>query len=302
MSMAWVAVGTAVVGTAGSIAASSASANATKKAGQLSQKGADAATQAQQNQYYQSREDFRPFLQPSNRAMASLQSALYGGEFEYDDPTTSAISPEDLAAENWKAISADRGTYNHSDFWKDIGNGEDPIGRLTRGNNWLGPYNGMEKWYRGADGQLTTTAPKRLTASFQPMESEGFKYIKGQTLADLGRQLRMMGRGSGTVAANATGRTLGNLNAANEQQQYGRLTDVAKIGQGAAGSVGAAGSSMAGNVGNIAMSNAGTQAGLTQQNGPTMANLYSGIGPTLSNAYGTYLMGQYLNKPAPAAH
>lgn len=292
--MSWVAVGTTVVSVAGSAYGASQSASATKKAGQLAQQGADRATQAQLDMYNQNREDFSPFLRPSGRAMATLQSALYGGSFGYDNPNAVALTADELAAEN----DAARGPDPMLDLTPEqreqvLTGGLFPEGYKER--PMVNAYDPSKKWYRGADGKLTNAAPQ-LQATWNPQESEGFKYTKIHTLADLGRQLRMMGRGSGTVAANATGRTLGDLNAANEQQQYSRLTDVIKTGQGAAGTITGAGSSMAGNVGNIAMNNAGTQAGLTQQNGQTMANLYSGIGPTLSNAYSNYQMGKFLNK------
>jgi hypothetical protein len=300
--MSGIATAIVVTGVVGAGASYAASKSASNKASKASKYAADAASQVQWDMYDQTREDFSKFAEPANRSLATLQSALYGGDFEYDDPSTTALSPEELAAENWKAISADRGTYDHADFWKDVGHGEDPIGRLARGNNWLGPYNGVDQWYRGADGKLTTTAPKKLTATFKPVESEGFKYTKARTIEDLGRSLRMMGRGSGTVAANSMGRTLGDLNAANEDKQYGRAVDMVKIGQNAAGTIASAGQNTANNVSANTMAAGNNLATIALNNGQTQANLWSGLGGTATNAYGTYQMGQYLNKPAPAAH
>jgi hypothetical protein len=298
----WVAAAVVAGSVIGAVGGAVASNSASKKGANATKYAADAASQVQWDMYDQTREDFKPFRDPANRSLATLQSALYGGEFEYDDPSTTALTPEELAAENWKAISADRGTYDHADFWKDVGHGEDPIGRLARGNNWLGPYNGVDQWYRGADGKLTTTAPKKLTATFKPVESEGFKYTKARTIEDLGRSLRMMGRGSGTVAANSMGRTLGDLNAANEDKQYGRAVDMVKIGQNAAGTIASAGQNTANNVSANTMAAGNNLATIALNNGQTQANLWSGLGGTATNAYGTYQMGQYLNKPAPAAH
>jgi hypothetical protein len=283
----WVAAavaGSAIVGAVGGAVASS---NAAKKGANATKYAADAASQVQWDMYDQTREDFSPFRAPSDRALATLQSAQYGGEFEYDDPSTAALTDEELAAENYKI-------KNPSD--------QAGLAGLVAGIATEDTYDPSKKWYRDTDGKLTMTAPKRLTASFKPQESEGFKYTKTRTLEDLGRSLRMMGRGSGTVAANATGRTLGDLNAANEDKQYGRAVDMVKIGQNAAGTIASAGQNAAGNVSANTMNAGNNLATLAVNNGQTQANLWSGLGGTATNAYGTYLMGQYLNKPPPAAH
>lgn len=303
--MSWVAVGTTVVSVAGSAYGASKDASASKKAGALAKQGADAATQAQMDQYYQTREDFAPFRAPANRALATLQSALYGGPVEYNDPTTSPLSADELAKENWRVISLDPSQYQKvpagADFWKDVRNGEDPMARLARGNNFIGPYNGTQDWYRGADGKLTTTAPQKLTAAWKPQESESFQYTKSRTLEDLGRSLRMMGRGSGTTAANVTGRTLGDLNVANEQNQKNELWNMVKTGQGAAGNIAGAGTNAANNVSANAMASGNTLAQLQMDKGQTQANLWAGLGGVAANAYGAYQMGQYLNKPTAAS-
>jgi hypothetical protein len=143
--------------------------------------------------------------------------------------------------------------------------------------------------YIGPDGQSVDQAPM-LSASYQPTESEGFKYTKQRTLADLGRQLRMMGRGSGTTAANAMGRTLGDLNASNEDRYYNQLLNLAKIGQGAAGSTTTAGqattsanNSAYGNIGNAAL-----------MAGQAKASLYSGLsGANASGMAGGMQMANY---------
>jgi hypothetical protein len=277
----WVAAavaGSAIVGAVGGAVASS---NAAKKGANASKYAADAASQVQWDMYDQTREDFSKFADPSDRALATLQSAQYGGEFEYDDPTTTPLSEDELGKLN------DRGSFSFEDYYN-------PDTQLNYALN--------KDWYKGADGKITDVVPKRLTASFKPQESEGFKYTKTRTLEDLGRSLRMMGRGSGTVAANATGRTLGDLNAANEDKQYGRAVDMVKIGQNAAGTIASAGQNAAGNVSANTMNAGNNLATLAVNNGQTQANLWSGLGGTATNAYGTYQMGQYLNKPAPAAH
>lgn len=193
----WVAVGIGVAAltVGGSVYGANKSAESAKD-----------ANQTQWDMYNQAQQNYKPFLDPSGRAMATLQSSIYGGDFGYKDPKN----------------------------------------------------------------------PRRqLSASFQPIESEAFKYNKQRTLDDLGRELRMMGRGSGTVAANAYGRTLGDLNVANEEQQRNQLWNLVKTGQGAAGSITGLGQGTATNVANTIL-----------QNGQTQASLYSGMGPALINGAG----------------
>jgi len=298
--MSGIATAVAVTGLVGAGASMAASNSASKKASNATKYAADAASQVQWDMYDQTRQDFDPFRQPSNRAIATLQSALYGGDFQYDDPTTTALTPEELASENWNALQGKQFDFG-ADFRKDIGNGEDPASRLARGmgnGDYAGvlPYDATQEWYKGADGKLTNVAPQRLTATFKPQESEGFKYTKSRTLEDLGRSLRMMGRGSGTVAANSTGRTLGDLNANNEATQRNELWNMVKTGQGAAGSIAGAGQNAANNVSNNTMSAGNNLANIAMTNGQTQANLWAGLGGTAANAVGAYQMGQYLNK------
>lgn len=304
MTWAAVAIGGAAVIGAGASAYSSN--QASKAAASTAKEASQNANATQLYMYNQSRGDFQPFLQPSNRALATLQSSIYGGPVEYDDYSTNALTADEIMLENWKAIQADPSRYNlREDVYNDIRGGEDPAARLMRegvaknGQQLTNlPYAVGGEWYRGADGKLTQQKPQKLIAEWKPQESEGFKYTKERTLSDLGRSLRMMGRGSGTAAANATGRTLGDLYSANEDKQRNELWNLVKTGQGAAGSVTSAGSNYANNVSANMMNTGNTLANLQNQNGQTQANLWSGLGGTAANAYGTYQMGQYLNKKA----
>lgn len=132
------------------------------------------------------------------------------------------------------------------------------------------------------------------TAKYAPTETAGFKYTKSRTLEDLGRSLRMIGRGSGSSAGLAYGRTLGDLNAANEDRYSNKLLNLAKIGQGAAGSTGTLGQNTAGNLSSLAVQ----QGNISAQQGVNRANLYAGLGNQtsqgLSNAYQGYKVGQSL--------
>jgi hypothetical protein len=300
----WVAVGAVAAAAIGAGASAYSSNKASKSAAASAKDASQNANATQLYMYDQARSDFSPFLQPSGRAMATLQSSIYGGPVEYDDPSANALTNDEIMLENWKAIQADPTKYNlRDDVWNDIRGGEDPASRLMRegvaknGQQLTNlPYAMGGEWYRGADGKLTQQKPQKLTASFKPQESEGFQYTKERTLSDLGRSLRMMGRGSGTVAANATGRTIGDLTAANEDKQRNELWNLVKTGQGAAGSVTNAGSNYANNVSGNQMATGNTIANLQLQNGQTQANLWSGLGGAAGNAASLYSVNKYLNK------
>lgn len=83
----------------------------------------------------------------------------------------------------------------------------------------------------GGPQQYTDQNGVMQTTTYSPQESEGFKFIKQNTLRDLDRYLRARGRSNSTYGMNAMGRTIGELNAQNEQQQYGRMGDLIQMGQ-----------------------------------------------------------------------
>lgn len=233
-------VGSAIIGTGTSYLSSRAQSKAADKAIKAQTDAAKSAEATQLYMYDTSRRDFMPFTEGSGRAMATLQSGVYGTPMQYADPR----------------YSFDRDS-----------------------SMYIGP--------KGEEVE----APPMLTTTYQPTESEGFKYAKQRTMNDLGRQLRMMGRGNSTVAANTYGRTLGELNLANEQQYYNRLSDLVKAGQGAAGTIGSLGSNTASNVSNIMMT-AGDNAAQSQlAKGQIQSNLYQGLGKTVQGGLGMF--GQY---------
>ena len=117
--------------------------------------------------------------------------------------------------------------------------------------------------YYGGPQQYTDANGVQQTTTYSPQESEAFKFIKENTQRDLDRRLRSMGRSNSTYGMNAMGRTLGDLNAQNEQQQYSRLgnmIDLSKYGTGGLAS--------------------------TRYNaGGSLANLYSGLGAKQMQGY-----------------
>ena len=216
------------MGLGGALAGSDAQGDGLKDAANATQNATLAQITEQRRQYDLSRQDFSPFLQPSGRALATLQSSVYGGPQKYADPT-----------------------------------------------------------YKG-----TGTAPL-LSATWNPQESEGFKYTKSRTLEDLGRQLRMMGRGSGTVAANSFGRTLGDLNASNEETQRNELWNLVKTGQGATGSVASLGANSANNISSALGTQGQTLANIANLQGQNKANLWSGLTSAPFNIMSAQKMGAF---------
>lgn len=233
-------VGSIAIGAGSAYLGARSQSKAADKAAKAQTAAAKSAEATQLYMYDTSRRDFMPFTEGSGRAMATLQSGVYGTPMQYADPR----------------YSFDRDS-----------------------SMYIGP--------KGEEVE----APPMLTATYRPTESEGFKYAKQRTMNDLGRQLRMMGRGNSTLAANTYGRTLGDLNLANEQQYYNRLADLVKTGQGAAGTIGGLGANTAGNVSNIMMT-AGDNAAQNQlAQGQIKSNLYQGLGQLAQGTMGSF--GQY---------
>ena len=241
----------------------------------------------QWDKYDDTKNRFQKFEDPAERALATLQNALYGSKSEYVDPRFTKLDAGDL-----QNLNADLLRQSGNEYF--AGKDNNFLLQHLANNPWDAKYSADKPFYRGPDGQITDK-PSMLSAQWKPQESEGFKYTKSRTLEDLGRSLRMMGRGSGTVAANATGRTLGDLNVQNEATQRNELWNMVKTGQGAAGSIAGAGQNAANNVGGNIMNTGNNLANIAQNNGQTHASLWAGLGGTAANAYGTYQMGKYLN-------
>jgi hypothetical protein len=244
-------------GLIGGVLSSNAQSKGIKSAAASEAAAAARADETQRYFYDTSRRDNMQFLEPAGRSLATLQSALYGGKFGYDTPGYEQLDANDLAG-------------------------------LNKANP--SQYDPNQTWFRGPDGGIVNAIPQ-MQAQWQPQESEGFKYTKSRTLEDLGRQLRMMGRGSGTVAANSFGRTLGDLNAGNEATQRNELWNMVKTGQGAAGSITGLGQNTANALSTSAINLGQSQANAALAQGQNKGNLYSGIGNLPMQAVNMSYMG-----------
>lgn len=248
--------------------------NAANTAADATQKAAQLSVDASNKAYDASRADFQPFLSPSGRAMATLESAIYGGPQQYMDP-------------NYR-FDRETGKYININGAKVV-----PVPSTT-GNlkplRYIMPVaRTAQNAVNSAGAKIGVDSPPMLSTTFNPQQSESYKWQKERGLADLGRILRMQGRGNSTAGLNATGRFLGDLNANEYQRQLDQLWNLVKTGQGAAGTVSGAGSSnAANNAAAYGMAGQGA-ANAAYMSGAAKANLYSGLSAANANAMGTGL-------------
>jgi hypothetical protein len=264
-----------VSGSLGAVMGADATTDAANTMSQASRDAAQMAVASQDRQYDTSRKDFSPFLEPSSRAMATLQSAIYGGAQEYDNPDYTQLSN----AEVRRYLTDQRITPQ-----------TDAYGRQYESSVVNGmPERMLPKMWKDAQGNYTATAPAKLSAMFNPQESESYKWQKERGLADLGRTLRAQGRGNSTYGMNATGRFLGDLNANEYDRQINSLLNLAKIGQGAAGSTSAAGTSAANNNSSAYLSAGQGIGNAAMMAGQAKGSLYGGMGGASASTFGNGL-------------
>ena len=312
----WVAVavgGTAVVGAVGANMAANTSANAAGEASQATKESAANQIASQERMYNQGRDDFAPFRNLAPRSLATLESSIYGTPQSYADPSFQPLSDTEAAQQLYGKIQSGEVPVNN-DFWKDINNGENPLNRIMRDTNLATMTQGYSK---GADGkiikqsdipQLQANGQQFDLANFRPENTAAYDWQKSRTLEGLGNYFNLTGRGRGsTVQSNATGRALGDLNAAEYDKGYNRLfqrkqdytndlLNLVKTAQGAAGSTSSLGQNAANQTGQAYQNQGNSLANIAQQSGQTQANLYAGIVPSTMNTIGTGLQAaQYFN-------
>jgi hypothetical protein len=274
----------AIISAASAAASSEAQRKSASKAAGGAANASMAANNMTQAMYDTARNDFRPFMAPSERAMAELQSAIFGGPVNYRDGSYREMTAEEVSKYNtlqddYKQFLKEKNQLMYQGdlggVWKTTGGTENFKQRLEDLNKKYGML-GNKTYYMGADGSPVTERPW-ATAEYKPQESEGFKYIKDRTLADLGRQLRMIGRGNSTVAANAYGRTLGDLNYRNEQDQKNELWNLVKTAQGATGDISTLGANASTRIGGNLINAADVAGNAALYQGRNQSNLYQGL-------------------------
>lgn len=120
--------------------------------------GANAATREgidlQRQQYNNSRQDFLPFLEPSERTLAALQSGLFGTTEKYGDPSWRELTSDEQFAANVKYLR-----NAHPNYF--AGKDEEFIKQHIRNNPTDAPYNSGRKYYISPDGnQITDERPQ----------------------------------------------------------------------------------------------------------------------------------------------
>lgn len=121
---------------------------------------------------------------------------------------------------------------------------------------------GVNDYVRFVNGQL----PVQNTPAYQ--------FGKNEIDRNMNRQLAARGRTNSSYGMESLGRAYGQLASNEYQNQYNRMLDPIKIGQGAAASTGQAAQTMSNNYGQAGLA----QAGLTNQQGANSASLYSNLG------------------------
>lgn len=340
----WGKIFTAALGAGMSVAAATQAANAQAGAAnsaanastQAAQTAAAATLQgtregiaAQERALATSRSDFAPFLQPADRALATLQSSVYGEPVQYQPRTLAdlgrigATAPTQPLGVNSTAPAYNTASSQYGGLTSKqimdmaIGIAPNPNNytvadalKVAQGSNGAATPLGS---ITPTTGTQTANAEKFDLANFRPEQTAAFDWQKKRNLEDLRTQLMMMGRPSGTVAANANERSINDLNAREYDSGYNRLLgqkqdyqnsllNLVKIGQGAAGSTSASGQNAANNISNafqnqganlanIATTNGNNQANAALTRGASTANLWSGLSALPFQAANTAIQG-----------
>lgn len=145
--------------------------------------------------------------------------------------------------------------------------------------------------YKGIGERGVQDYTKLMNGEYDMKQSPAAQYQLTQGTKALNRSLAARGlSGSGNAAQRLT-ELNSNIAASDWANQYSRITDALKIGQGAASSVANAGSQMANNYGQSANAQAGiygnmgnNMANIAMQQGQNQASLYSGLGGMTTRA------------------
>lgn len=223
----------------------------------------------------------QPFYDTGVQANARLNGMVTGQPQSYADPQYKAQTNQESAGNLWQRIQADHSLAG-ADFWKDIGNGEQPINRILRDSSLSSQLQQSTK-YVGPNGEIVDKAPQiSVPGGYDMKQSPAAQYELTQGTRSLNRQLAARGLlGSGNASQRLA--ELSSGVAANDyNQQYSRLLDQVKIGTGASASAGAA-SNVLGN--QIGQNSAAIQQSNTQA-GQARASLYGGMGGASASTVG----------------
>lgn len=297
-------------------AASDATQNAARTAADATLTGTRESIAAQERALAQIRGDNAAFIQPADRALATLQSLIYGQPMQYEQRSLADLG-RGGGQPAWGTTPVN-GVTAQQMLRMVMGLEPNPNGYTIQDVQRLGQQASTTMTAGGmnpTNGNVTGTATAP-SFKFDPtaiQNDPAYQWEKNQGLNDLRTSLMLMGRPSGTVAANATGKFLGNLNAGYGDKYYNRgieernnyqnnLLNLLNLARGGTASVGAATQNAANNtsnaygtqatnLGNIA-TNAGTNiANANLVKGQSQSNMWNGIGQLPFQAGSLAMMG-----------
>lgn len=163
----------------------------------------------QRDIYNYQRNIAQPFYAGSLPAYYSLLSAVTGQPQNYADPNYMQLDSEQLKNLNAAARKA------NPSLQSDV-------------------YDINKQWYRGPNGEITSTPPQMTAPVWSPTETPAFKWQQSQQEKYLGRNLRTLGRQNSTYGMDALAKAGQNLYASEYDKQLGRLADLTNISRGGA--------------------------------------------------------------------
>lgn len=280
-----------VSGTVGAVMGSSATEAAAEK-GAAAQ---DRATEAQERIYALMREDFEPYRQLGLNAIPYLQSAIYGSPVSVTDQRYTRIDDNELAALNRQAqpgqlsLAAPTQQAPNSSFsplgtlgtvvLRNSGQSANVPTTVPTGQAGSLRYDPSKTWYRGPNGEITSTPPSKQVA-WTPGESPAAKYQLEKGNVSLMRGLGARGLAGSGYAPVKQGDLAKSVAAADWNDQYSRLLDMIKVGTGASSATGGQASSLSSAYGQGATN----LANLYNQAGQAKASLYGGMGEASANS------------------
>lgn len=283
--MPWLAAAVAassIIGGASSIMGGNAQAHA-----------ADNASNIQNSQYLQTRQDLTPYRNAGYGALGQINALLgLGGNTQVGGPsgTGNALNAPPLVGQNY-ANQSSRGKTPIQDIQAALALGR-PISDMSWSQAGFGP--GGQGYYpqtqvAGGGGAPGAAAPAPDAATAQHNAFMNFQTDPGYQFAlDQGSQaLQRSAAARGILNSGATAKALTDYGQGMAAQQYGnyfnRLQSLAGIGQSATNATGQFGASAASGQGNALMAAGGAR-----------ASAYGGVAQSGNQGIQNYLMSQYL--------
>ena len=221
-------MGAGAIAAAGAIGGAAISSSGAKSAAKKGAQAQDRATQAQLDQYYQTREDYLPWMEAGERALGQYEQYGAAPSRVLEGDYIPAVSPFKFGAEEFQQ-------YQDPGYQFRLGEGERGVNRALASMGKLGSGNRL----------------RALMELNQQMGSQEFGAARGRALQDYSANvLAPYERG-----VQAYGRAYGA-----EGDYLNRLAALSQIGQTATGQMGQFGAQASGNISNLLAAQGATQA------------------------------------------